>query len=473
MLYEALDYYAKKGVAPFHMPGHKRNTRLLGKDLPYGIDITEIDGFDNLQDPRGILKAISSRAASLYGGGKAYLLVNGGTGGILAAVKSAAKAGDTIVMARGCHKSVYDAVGLFGLRPVYLMPETDACGVSGSIRPEQVRSALDAHPDASLVVVTSPTYEGVVSDIAGIADIAHRRNIPVLVDAAHGAHLGFSDVFPPSAVQGGADLVVTSLHKTLPALTQCALALSSGKRVEPGRLRAAVSIFQTSSPSYVLLSSIDRCVELLETGGTCLFERYEKNLRAFDEQIKGLKKLRVLCHGADHASRHGRFFSFDPGKLVILTRGAGLTGVELAALLRAEHRVELEMAGPDYAVAMTSICDEDGQYKRLADALHAVDAAPKTKIVKRLPVFPVLPSMRLTPSEAAGYKGVFTELRRSAGRISLEYVWAYPPGIPFLVPGELVTDELVEYIDALVFDGVALKSTRRRLPALYTTGLHA
>ena len=468
MLYEALDHYAKKGVAPFHMPGHKRNTRLLGSDLPYEIDITEIDGFDNLQDPRGILKAVSQRAAELFGSERAFPLVNGGTGGILAAVKCAVRRGDTIIMARNCHKSVYNAVELFGLRPVYLQPEMDASGVAGSIRPEQVADALTDYPGASLVIITSPTYEGVVSDIRSIAEIAHQNGVPVLVDAAHGAHFGFSDAFPSSAAQCGADMVVTSLHKTLPALTQCALVLNSGNLIEPERLGEAVAVFQTSSPSYVLLSSIDRCVELLLSEGERLFKDYRQNLNTFGERVRGLKKLRVIGYGADDLLRRTRFFEVDSGKIVIVTRGAGMSGAKLAARLRAENRIELEMAGPDYAVAMTSICDEPEHFERLSAALLAVDATAKKSGAKAVALPPV-PAAALTASEAVGYEGVLTEPYRASGRTVLEYVWAYPPGIPILVPGEIITDELLELLARYAAEGAALKSTKGRLPSLYTS----
>lgn len=468
MLYEALKHYSKKGIVPFHMPGHKRNTKLLGSGLPYDIDITEIYGFDNLQDPKGILKTVAERAAVLYRCSRAFPLVNGATGGILAAVKSAVCSGDTVIMARNCHKSVYSAVELFGLRPVYIMPEAEKSGICGSIRPGQINKAIAEHPDASLIILTSPTYEGVVSDVRSIADIAHKRSIPVLIDAAHGAHLGFSDYFPPSSVSCGADIAVKSLHKTLPALTQCALVLQNGKIVDPDRLREAVTLFQTSSPSYVLLSSIDRCTELLEGGKERLFNAYIEKLNDFDARIKDLKRLCVICHGADGMADHKSFFSFDPGKIVILSREAGLSGTELSALLRSGYLLELEMAGPGHAVAMTSICDEPEHFIRLADALKAVDSKEKKESAIRPAPLPPLPELHMTASEAAKRKGVFTPLERACGSVALEYVWAYPPGIPLLVPGEAVNGELAGHIVRLIEMGIEVKSTKGRLPDVYT-----
>jgi arginine/lysine/ornithine decarboxylase len=472
MLYELLSEYNKKGVTPMHMPGHKRNAAMLGSGLPYGIDITEIDGFDNLHDTRGILKELALQAAKLYGSKSAFPLVNGATGGILAAVRSACRPGDTVLMARNCHQSAYNAVLINRLKPVYLQPEIDAAtGICGSIAPEHAARAIEKHRDATLVVVTSPTYEGVVSDIGSICDAAHRFSIPVLVDAAHGAHLGFSKSFPPDPVRSGADIAVVSLHKTLPALTQCALALFNSDLFDETQLRAALSIFQTSSPSYVLLSSIDACVRILQEEKESLFDAYVRNLAALDAAASGLKHLKILCHGSDTPDRHPAFFGFDPGKLVVRTRGTDLSGPALMSLLRSEHRIELEMACADYAVALTSICDEAESFRRLADALLDIDGKVRARPYdgggsadSRLP-FQALP-----PYEAAALEGVSVSPDAAEGMMSLEYVWAYPPGIPLVVPGEIIGTEMIAEMRRLAGAGIALKSTKGALPeSIYCT----
>lgn len=465
MLYERLSEYDKKGVIPMHMPGHKRNAAMLGDGLPYHIDITEIDGFDNLHDACGVLKETADIARGLYGGERAFPLVNGSTGGILAAVYAATRRGDTVVMARNCHKSVYNAVLLGGLKPVYLMPGVDeASGIFGSVTPRQIGQALAEHPRARLVIVTSPTYEGVVSDIGGICEAAHRQDVPVLVDAAHGAHLGFSKNFPVSSVACGADLVVMSLHKTLPALTQCALAHVSGSRVDEGRLQNALALFETSSPSYVLLSSIDRCVRLLTAQKETLFGAYEARLRAFDESVGGLKRLKILCHGADALSDHPQFYGFDPGKIVISTRGTDLTGPALTKILRSKYKIEMEMAAPDYVLAMTSVCDESEAFTALADALLELDETARPSGPQGAYTCGALPPKALEAHEAAGLDGAFAALEESAGMISLEYVWAYPPGIPMLVPGERIDAAALGLMRQTLASGVGLKSTRGGLP---------
>jgi len=221
------------------------------------------------------------------------------------------------------------------------------------------------------VIITSPTYEGVISDIATIADIVHEQNIPLLVDGAHGAHLGLSACFPDDIIRTGADVVVMSLHKTLPALTQCSLLHASGKRAKTAEIEGLLSVLQTSSPSYVLMASIDYCLRLLESDKERLFSEYKQNLDAFNRSIMVLKNLSVLNHGTSKPIPG--FFSFDLGKLVIATKNTILDGVMLTNILRKEYNIELELAFKNYAIAMTSICDHPEGFTRLADALIKID----------------------------------------------------------------------------------------------------
>ena len=373
MLYEKLREYALSGAYPMHMPGHKRNTGLLPPGLPYDIDITEIHGFDDLHDPHGLLLEISGVAERLYGSAKAFPLVNGSTVGVLAAIGGLTERGDIILIPGNCHRSVMNAASLFGLETAVISPKTDAAsGVPCSISPAAVDAALEADPDIKLVVATSPTYEGAISDISLISSIAHARGIPLFVDSAHGAHLEFMGGPAGGLAATGADAAVMSLHKTLPALTQCSLLHLYGGRADAGRVGRLLSALQTSSPSYVLMSSIDSCLRMIAADGESLFREYKHNLGLFDEKIKPLKKLKVLCHGADDL--HPGFFAFDPGKLTIVVKGTALTGKALAGILRDEYAIELELAFTDYAIAMTSICDTAEGFGRLADALAAIDS---------------------------------------------------------------------------------------------------
>ena len=290
-LFERLEAYAARGVLAMHMPGHKRNAGaakyLAGLGARY--DITEIDGFDNLHAPEDILRDAMARAAALWGSERAYFLVNGATGGILAGVRALTRRGDRVIVARNSHQAVYHALELMELDAAYVLPEFDtATGLPGPVKPESVERVLSAHPDARLVIVTSPTYDGAVSDIASIARAAHARGVPLLVDEAHGAHLGFHRYFPGGAVRAGADIVIQSVHKTLPSLTQTAIAHAGGL-ANPDRFQAALDIFQTTSPSYLLLASIDGCVRLIEQRGEILFDAWAARLSRFDELSNALR----------------------------------------------------------------------------------------------------------------------------------------------------------------------------------------
>ena len=269
-LEETLLEYARSDLLPMHMPGHKRRGSPSGENLPFALDVTEVEGMDDLHDAHGILAEGMARAAALYGSDRAFYLVGGSTVGILAAIRAAVRPGDAVILARNCHRSVYHAAELCRLRPHYLMPSAELdFGVCASVSPDALARALEDCPDARLAVITSPTYEGVISDVAALASLCHKRGIPLLVDQAHGAHLGFGGL-PAGAVAVGADLVVQSLHKTLPSLTQTALLHVSGNRIDSAAVERQLSVFETSSPSYPLMASIDRCVRRMDKQGEVL-----------------------------------------------------------------------------------------------------------------------------------------------------------------------------------------------------------
>ena len=283
-LKQKLLQYGSEDIYPMHMPGHKRNLNMVSMGEPYAIDITEIHGFDDLHDAKGALAHGMERAAKLFGSEETYYLVNGSSCGILAAITASVEKGDAVLVARNCHKSVYHALELYHLKPRYILPSMDdAFGICGSIMPEDIASALQRHPEVKAVILTSPTYEGIVSDVEAIASIVHGYGIPLIVDEAHGAHFSFSDMFPKSALRLGADLVVQSLHKTLPSLTQTAVLHCNGNLVDRTKLHHRLEIFQSSSPSYIFMTSIDQCVSLLETQGPALFQAYEERLLRFPE----------------------------------------------------------------------------------------------------------------------------------------------------------------------------------------------
>ena len=267
-----LENYSKYGLRPFHMPGHKRNELLAPLDA-YRLDITEIDNFDDLHHPEGLLKEAMERAGNLFGSRRTFFMVNGCTGGILASIFATCEPGDSILVARNSHKSVYNAINIRKLNPLCIWPEGELNSLPlGVIPPEDVDKALTDNPDIKCVFITSPTYEGVVSDVRAIADIAHKHGAVLIVDEAHGAHMHFNSIFPEDALSCGADIVIHGIHKTLPALTQSALLHIGTANVNESAVSKYLSIFQSSSPSYILMGGIDYAMDFLEKDGEKYYE---------------------------------------------------------------------------------------------------------------------------------------------------------------------------------------------------------
>lgn len=436
----------------------------------YGIDITEIDGFDNLHCPEGILKEIMDRAGRLFGA-ETYLLVNGSTGGILSAVSAAVRRGETILMARNCHQSVFHAVYLNECKTEYIYPQIlEKYGLCGGISPESVRAKLADHPEIRAVCVTSPTYDGVVSDVKAIAEEAHRHGIPLIVDEAHGAHFGLDKRFPKSAVEMGADLVIHSIHKTLPALTQTALLHVQGERISRERLRRFLSVYQTSSPSYILLAGIEQCVSILEQQGRALCHQFFEWNRVFEERIEHLRYLHVF---SDREADATGIFAFDPCKKIICTVGSGLTGRTLYDRLLHDYGLQMEMAGQTYATAIMTVMDREEGFVRLADALDRMDtnltadAAGETgcdvwesadSVAAALPVLPAFAADTIASAMEREQETVLLEA--CSGRIAAEFIHIYPPGIPLIVPGEYFTDGLIRLLCSYRAQGFTIEGMR-------------
>lgn len=451
LLYDLLKQYSASGIYPFHMPGHKRRMGL--PEEACALDITEVEGFDDLHHAESVLKEAQERAARLYGAEDTYYLVNGSTAGILAAVCACVPEGGRLLLSRNSHRSVYHAIEIRGIDAVYLYPKQsgkDGRGVSFpfcAAEPADVRRGLKNTQGIDAVFLTSPTYEGAVSDVREIARIAHSFGVPLIVDEAHGAHFGFHPDFPQSSVKLGADLVVHSLHKTLPSMTQTALLHRNGNLVSDSRVRKFLSVYQTSSPSYVLMASIDACVALLEKDGKRLFEAFSGRLKQFVRQTQGLQRIHLM-----------RASFQDPSKLVLFADG--MSGVQLAETLRRRFGLELEMGAGDYAVALTSIADTDEGFSRLARALQELDGElQKTDGRKETAgVDYALANeavMTIAQADNLPQKTIF--LAESAGEISAQYLYVYPPGIPMLVPGERIGKELLRRIQACRALGLVLR----------------
>ena len=490
-LLERLTEYVGSDAYPFHMPGHKR--REIPDGIPggfpdpYGIDITEIDGFDNLHHAEGILKDAMDEAAAIYGTDRSWYLVNGSTCGILSAVFAATENGGKILTARNCHKAVYHAICLNRLEAEYLYPEEiTEFRINGGIRAEDVRKALEKDAmrcagnsgdvrgkitKIQAVLITSPTYEGVVSDIRAIADAAHEYGIPLIVDEAHGAHLEYADQchsFPKSALEYGADIVIQSLHKTLPCFTQTAILHVKGKLVDQDRISRYLSMFQTSSPSYLFMAGMERCIRYMDGDGRNEMIRYEKRLERFMERMEGLQVLEVLDR--EICGKYRTVAGWDPSKIVVSTmRAEDFHGEELAETLRRKYHLEMEMTAPEYVIAMTSLMDTEEGFERLGTALLEIDgvlrrrmeSGRKEKAASETPegLESKLshPVRRMLICEAMDADTERTAFQDTVGKVSAEFVYLYPPGIPIIAPGEVFTDAIVEKIMAYKAAGLLVQ----------------
>lgn len=459
-LYKNLIEYSNSDYYPFHMPGHKRN--IEDGVSPFSYDITEIDGFDNLHNPQGILKIAMEEAAEFYGTDKTYYLVNGSTCGLLSAICGVTSRGDKILVARNCHKAVYNAIYLNELTPVYINPEyIEMYGINGGISPEVVRYELSENPDIKAVIITSPTYEGVVSDVQRIAEIVHKRGIPLIVDEAHGAHFGLHTGFPQSAVKSGADIVIQSVHKTLPSLTQTALLHIRSNIVNVSEVERFLHIYQSSSPSYVLMSSIDECINKLKSDGLFLFEPYVKRLEVMLTHEKQLTHLKIV--GREIVGKNA-VYDLDPSKIVISVRGTSYTGSRLYKEMLEKYHLQLEMASGDYAIAMTSPMDTEDGLLRLFMAMVEIDRDmriygddTKNEVVNYMIPKPIVMEniYKATHSDTEELL-----IENAVGKISNEFVYLYPPGSPILAPGELITNDIVKLINDYKASGLSVEGLR-------------
>ncbi|MCH5317176.1 MAG: aminotransferase class I/II-fold pyridoxal phosphate-dependent enzyme [Eubacterium sp.] len=422
---EKLDRY------PFHMPGHKRNSEfgISGSE----IDITEIDGFDNLHCAGGSILEIENTLSQLYRSRRSFMLVNGSTVGILAAIFAVTERGDEIIIARNCHKSVYNACYLRELDVTYIEPEFDCeNGYYTEIKQNTIDEAIKARPNAKAVVITSPTYEGNASNVS--------TDIPLIIDAAHGAHFGFGNF--PSYPKG--DIIISSLHKTLPSLTQTAvLNVYNDNYID--EVKKYLDIFETSSPSYVLMNSVSKCVEFLLNSDDA-FAEYERNLAKFYETK--LNNLRFKIGD-------------DKGKIVVSAASCNISGAELADILRKEFAIECEMASLNYVILMTSVADKAEAFDMLSDALKAIDGRVSPCAAQAI-TKPSIPQSFCKISEVKNT--VKTPLHEANGKISGEFVYAYPPDIPMIVPGELISSDIINSINEMIKKKINIISDGNLLP---------
>jgi len=462
-LYKELIKYSQSGYYPFHMPGGKRNSKLMETGLPYHLDITEIEGFDDLHHSVGLIKELEERAAKVYNSDETAILVNGSTSGLLAGIMACTNKGDKILVGRNSHKAIYHGIFLNELEAVYLYSEYDEeldCPLG--INEKDVKRALEENMDIKAVVITSPTFEGVVSDVEEIARVVHQKGIPLIVDEAHGAHFGFSNGFPANSNTLGGDLVIHSVHKTLPSLTQTALIHKNGSLVDWNKVKFYLQIFQSSSPSYILMSSIDVCISMLEDVEKReeYFSEYESRLKRAREKIKECSNLKLV------ETEH-----FDLSKILISGKKVNRTGLELYHILLEKYRLQMEMATGFTVLAMTSIADTEEGLERLVNALKEMDRVQAQKKKPESEKEPEKSSSWKFPKLEQVYKisdslSRKEELKKGLpfkdceNHISKEFVYLYPPGTPLIVPGERICKKATEILLQYERVGYKIKGIR-------------
>lgn len=430
MLYEKLNERARQNRVSFAMPGHKGG-KWIAEPLHrvMEIDMTELPGTDNMHHPEGILRDSLTYIAQAYGAAHSYFSVNGSTGGILSALHFAASRGAAVIADRNCHASAIHALCLSGLSPFYLpMHFVSDFGVPDAVRAEDVKRALAAHPEAACVFVTSPNYFGICADIAAIADAVHAAGKLLIVDEAHGAHFGFSPLLPRGAVREGADIVIQSAHKTLPAPNQTAM-IHLSARVEEAEFSKWYSLFQTTSPSYPLMALTDYAVHTVAERGTEIYETLYAQIRRMDVPFPRLS--------GDTA--HGDFT-----RLVYCTAAGGTRGYDAAAHLE-KCGIDVEMADCNNVVCIATGGNTARDFAVLEKALRS---CPRASSAVQLLVPPPV-KQGVLPRAAFWAPSVYVPLAEAEGRIAAETVAAFPPCVPILAPGEIVTREQIDYLRAV------------------------
>ncbi|SFQ21790.1 Arginine/lysine/ornithine decarboxylase [Lachnospiraceae bacterium XBB1006] len=453
-LIEKLKTLEKSDLYPFHMPGHKRQLDITIN--PYAYDITEIGGFDNLHHATGVLKNIEKRYANLYHAKDAFLLINGSSGGILAAISAATKAGDEILIARNSHKSVYHAVLINRLRVHYVYPTMLHFGINGSISPEDVRAQFQKHPKIRAFVITCPTYDGITSNLEEIRKIVKSYDATLIIDAAHGAHFGLDEAFLPNDAVKYGDLSILSLHKTLPSPTQSAILIDNSKGELKEEIAFYLNVYETSSPSYLMMAAMEYALSFCEpTKEThARIQQYAGWLQDFYEKAKSLKVLEVF--DGDEVPFYGK----DQTKILISTRKAdGFHGENLMECLRESYHLECEMAAAQYVIALSTFMDTREGIMRLLTALFSVDA--KLQRTEEPKVFDTViyrhSVKRFELYEVREAEMEILPVKQAEGRISGEFCYLYPPGIPIVAPGEEIPPHFAETIEMMLKENMQVE----------------
>ncbi|MDR3564982.1 MAG: aminotransferase class V-fold PLP-dependent enzyme [Negativicutes bacterium] len=456
----ALERYIAARTVRFHMPGHKggrivdnRIRRLLGRKV-FRADVTNIPDMDDLHQPQGAIQAAQQLAAKTFGAEQTYFLVNGSSCGLQALVIATCRPGDKILVPRNIHRSILGGIILSGAVPVFFMPEYyREYGIPLGTTPQILQAHLNCEPDIRAVMVVNPTYHGVISDIAAIAATVHQYGIPLLVDEAHGPHLGFHSQLPANALRSGADAAVHGTHKILAAFTQGSMLHVQGDLVDRQKLETALRLLQSTSTSYLLLSSLDAARAQMENSGRDLFNKAIGSADYARKRLADVPGITTL--GANVCSP----FRLDPTKVTILVRKLGVTGFWLEERLKREYDIQVEMSDLYSLLLMISFGNSRRDIDKLATALGGIATALRSNssaiaaISDKLLFLPI-PDMVVPPREAFFSPVVNIPLENSPGRVSAEVIACYPPGIPIICPGERITHDTVAYLTAMRDMGV-------------------
>ena len=448
-IYEALERFRRMRIVPFDVPGHKHGrgnkelVELLGERC-VSIDVNSMKPLDNLCHPVSVIKDAEQLAAEAFHASHAFLMVGGTTSSVQAMVLSCCKKGDKIILPRNVHRSVINALVLCGAIPIYVNPDVEhSLGISLGMKVSQVELAIQKHPDAVAVFVNNPTYYGICSDLRSIVKKAHAHGMKVLVDEAHGTHFYFGENLPVSAMEAGADMASVSMHKSGGSLTQSSFLLV-GPSMHAGYVRQIINLTQTTSGSYLLMSSLDISRRNLALRGRSIFHQVSDMAEYAREEINAVGGYyafgKELCNG-------NSIFDFDATKLSVHTLDIGLAGIEVYDILRDEYDIQIEFGDIGNILAYLSIGDRPQEVERLVSALAEIKRRYHTDGTGLLSQEYIDPQVAASPQEAFYADKISLPLRETEGKVCSEFVMCYPPGIPILAPGERITAEILDYIE--------------------------
>ncbi len=448
-IYEALERFREMRVVPFDVPGHKHGkgnpelTAFLGEKC-VGVDVNSMKPLDNLCHPISVIRDAELLAADAFGASHAFLMVGGTTSSVQSMVLSCCKHGDKIILPRNVHRSVINSLVLCGAIPVYVNPDVDCrLGISLGMSREQVRKAIAENPDAVAVLVNNPTYYGICSDIRAIVKMAHDAGMLCLADEAHGTHFYFGENMPVSAMRAGADMAAVSMHKSGGSLTQSSLLLI-GENVSERHVRQIINLTQTTSGSYLLMSSLDISRRNLALRGKEVFRKVIEMADYAREEINAIGGY--YAYGREMINGDS-IFDFDPTKLSVHTRDIGLAGIEVYDILRDEYDIQIEFGDIGNILAYLSIGDRMQELERLVSALAEIRRRYKKDPAGLLSQEYIDPEVVCSPQSAFYSNKKSIPIKESAGQVCSEFVMCYPPGIPILAPGERITAGILEYIE--------------------------